>query len=85
MIDQKVKFIIEERLNNYRKTRKEWVLKISIDNNSAWAIQAWEKKPCERTINDVKDIVVRSFEIYHNHLRIPRFKIEVLPTLEEMR
>jgi hypothetical protein len=82
MIDQKVKFIIEERLNNYRKTGKEWVLKIRIGNTSAWAIQAWEKKPCERTIDDVKDIVIRSFQIYHANLRIPRFGIEVLPTLE---
>ena len=73
----KAKFDLFERDNSFCKTGKEWALSVGIDNNDRWVIDSWDdKKPSNETIEDIKTLVLRCFEIYYNNLNLRTFKIE---------
>ena len=77
MFPKNVQFFLRERPNSFLKSRKDWALSVKIDDKDPWVVEAWAKKPNEHVIENVINLVVRSFEIYHKHIQIPQFKIDV--------
>ena len=75
MISNTVCFSLTERVNCHRKSGKEWALSAQLGSVS-WTIKTWEKEPAEKTVEDVKELAMRCFELYHVHLQIPRFNLK---------
>ena len=75
MAPTKVHFSLEERVNVFAKKRKEWVLLITLDEE-VWAITTWSNKPTEEVIKQFEKTVMRSFEVYHRHLKILPFQLK---------
>jgi len=73
---KEVKFNLYERRNCHRKSKKEWALGVSIDNNDLWTISSWEKKPKDKFVKEIKEIFIRSCEIYHKSFRFPIFELQ---------
>lgn len=76
MISTQVHFWVDERTNSFYKSGKEWALHVQLVGYEPWVITTWDSKPSTVTIATTKTIVMRSFEFYHRHLRIPTFKME---------
>ena len=68
-------FSINERKNIFAEGGKEWAFSVNT-GGSTWVITAWSNKPTEKEITQLKKIVIRSFKIYHQQLRIPPFEME---------
>jgi hypothetical protein len=80
MINPNIRFYLEERPNVFRKSGIEYALNIQLGDSDGsfldlWTMKTWESKPSEKTINDTKELIMRSFEFYHRHLHIPQFNI----------
>lgn len=75
MIGHRVIFECEERHNNYSKSGTEWALYVRFPNDDRWVVKTWKRRPSNVDIDEIKDIVLRSFEFYHKNLRIPPFHI----------
>jgi len=71
----KVTFRLYERANTHRKSGKDWALSIQIYDGESWVMKTWEKKPVQKTIDDTKEIIMRSFEVYHRHIQLPQFDL----------
>jgi len=75
-----IKFRLSDRINVHTKNGVEWALDVNIDEDGFWTIYTWDNKPTMRQYESVKDIVFRSFEVYHSAMRnnlIPRFSMNV--------
>lgn len=77
MTPNKIFFTLRERPNKNRPRGKEWALDVRFEGYSPWTILSWGNKPTRKTVEAAKEMIVRSFEIYHAHLRISDFKISV--------
>ena len=74
MISNEISFTVEKR---YVGRSAEWALFARFKDCDRWCLYTWDKEPSEKSIKDVKDLVLRSFEVYHRHLEIPPFNLEV--------
>ena len=70
-------FSLEHRKNVHQPTGEEWAVKVQFVGNQSWTVIAYPTKPTVDKINTVKEIVLRSFEIYHSQLKIPDFCLDV--------
>ena len=52
---------------------KEWALMVRFDGGENWAVETWNKKPAESTVERTKWTVIRSFEVLHRSMKIPAF------------
>ena len=75
MIGNQIQFEVIERKNKHRKSGKEWALDIRFVGEYRWTIYTWKNKPSDKMIEETKEIIMRSFLFYHNHLRIPKFDL----------
>lgn len=74
MFPTKIKFSFFQRKNCHVKTGKEWALTVKL-REDMWVVRTWEKKPREEELVLCKKMVIRSMEIYHNHIRNASFKM----------
>lgn len=72
-----VSFTVEERKNCFTPHGREWAFNVSFGEDK-WTVYCWDKKPSEEEIVSAQKLVVRSFEIYHNNIRIPPFFMEII-------
>ena len=75
MIPDQIVFRVEQRDNTFRETGTEWVLKAQMVGHQPWVLKTWEKPPSDAIIKEHKTIIMRSFEFYHRHLKIPPFDL----------
>lgn len=68
-----VQFRIEERVNVHTKQKNEYAFDVRIDEKTWWTVMTFNEKPSIEQEDDLKNIVMRSFEIYHRNLTIPQF------------
>ncbi len=54
---------------------KEWALKVNVDGD-IWVICSWGYKPKKIIVDNMKDVVIRSMEIYHKQLTVPPFNLK---------
>ena len=78
MISTEITFSVEKRDNRFAKTNKEWALNASLGGRDAWTLKAWGHKPTSKEVEEAKRIILRAFEVYHAHLRIPPFHMKVI-------
>ena len=78
MISKQIRFWLVERTNVHRKSGKEWALNAQFVGHGVWTLKTWESKPAEKTIADTKETILRAFEVYHRHLQIPDFEMDVV-------
>lgn len=71
-----VKFELIERIDTFRKGGKEWALTCLIEPDHRWTLCAWGTKPTQVTVAFAKELVLRSFEFYHKHLRLIPFNVK---------
>ena len=84
MIEDTVQFYIIKRRNTFVDKGYEWALNARIgSHDTGWTICTFDLKPTENQIKNTKEIIMRSFEYYHLHLRIPPFKMK--DTSDEIR
>ena len=76
MIPNQVHFRLIERPDKFLRTGKEWALMVQFVGHSPWTLKTWEKRPNDKNVEDAKGIILRSFEMYHKHLTIPKFDVE---------
>ena len=68
-----IQFMAERRVVN---NTNEWVLKTKIGNGDWWVITGWFHQPSKELINKTIDVIRRSMEVYHRHLRVPEFNLK---------
>ena len=68
-----IQFMVERRVVN---NTNEWVLKTKIGNGDWWVITGWFRQPSMELINKTIDVIRRSMEVYHRHLRVPEFNLK---------
>ena len=79
MVPKEVKFTLDKRVNVHRKSKKEYALKVRIDGQQTdWTIMAWENKPSDETLEEMKNVIMRSFSVYHSHIRFPSFELKIV-------
>jgi hypothetical protein len=76
MIDNTVSFWINKRTNKYAKKGYEWAFNMQIGHGFAHTICTFDLIPTENLINQTKEIILRTMEVYHAHLKIPAFKMK---------
>lgn len=74
MTPKKATFFVNER---QVRGETEWAGMVQLDGAPAWCIFEWGRKPSEQEIQDFITIATRSFEVYHKHLTIPRYDLQV--------
>lgn len=78
MIPTHVSFRLYDRRNSFKKSGREWALSAQFKDYQSWVIKIWgNKKPSDEEVEDVKKVVMRSFEFYHRHLQIPDFNMTI--------
>lgn len=79
MISKQIKFSLDKRRNVFCEDHIKWALTACFDglHSNPWTITSWEgeNEPSNTEVEKTKDIIMRSFEFYHNHLRIPSFDL----------
>ena len=78
MIGKQIGFTLLERKNRYRESGKEYAFNVSFVGQGWWTFTTWEKKPSDVIVEEMKDVVLRSFEFYHRHLAMPDYDIKVV-------
>ena len=78
MLPRQVLFDVFERTNVHCAQGKEWALSVQFPGDALWVIQTWSTKPKPETVQISKDIILRSFEVYHNQIKVPRFHLEAI-------
>ena len=82
MISTKIAFSLVGRKNVHRKSGREWALEWALNaqlvGHEVWTIKTWERKPTASEVADTEQVIIRAFEFYHDHLRIPSFKMDIV-------
>lgn len=77
IIDNNIMFNLHKRKNVHSKNGDEWALNVHFGiAGMGWNITTWNKKPTDDEVSDMKEIFIRSCEIYHKHLFIPNFGLK---------
>lgn len=74
MFPNEVKFTVEKRI---ACRSPEWCLFIQFKYHDRWVLKTWQKKPTDEAVKEAQSLVLRSFEIYHRHIKIPSFNLRV--------
>lgn len=45
-------------------------------DRTSWTVQTWKNKPAKSTVENVMEIAMRSFDIYHKNINWPRFNLK---------
>jgi len=53
------------------KGKKEYALFIQLDSADRYVIKEWKIKPKKKTIDDIKELVYRSIQIYYSSIKFP--------------
>jgi len=77
MFPRNANFIVKLRYNKFIQGNKEYALYVILGKGDPWVVHTWIKKPTEKEVNEIIEIVCRSFEIYHNSIRIPDYNVKV--------
>ena len=73
MFPEKAEFFVDMRKNVHAPKGEEWVLKVSLDGKGAWTVFTWDDEPSRSEVHRARVIAMRSFEVYHNHIKLPSF------------
>lgn len=74
-----IQFMVERRVVN---ETNEWVLKAKLGNDDWWVITGWFRQPSVELINKTIDVIRRSMEVYHRHLRVPAFDLKTTKIID---
>ena len=74
MNETMVQFYIRKRKNTFVSKGYEWEFNARI-GDLMQTLCTFDLKPTKNQLKNTKDIIMRSFEFYHSHLRIPAFNM----------
>jgi hypothetical protein len=76
MFPEEVQFIIEKRKNVFAENQEEWAFMVRIDGATSWCVYTWDMEPSDSQVEDLKDIFLRSCEVYHQHIKMQPFQLK---------
>lgn len=76
MFQKTVKMFVEERKNIHSKTGIDWAFFVQFDDDECWVIYSWDIKPTKRQIENVKNIFLRSCDVFYRNLKIPTLNLQ---------
>lgn len=69
---------VEKRKNTFAPKGVEWALTAQFIEGERWTLRTWTREPTPEQIGKAKDLVLRSMEVYHRHLSIPKFNLKII-------
>lgn len=83
MFPKDANFRIKVRDNSFLKNKIEYALYVTLDKGDQWVVHTWTQKPSKTEIKTVIEIVLRSFEVYHNNITFsrPMYKMDVVSNI----
>ena len=77
MFPNKIRFTVGDRVSY---SKKEWYLRVDFlrSYEHGWVVKTYPKEPTEETIEEDKELIIRSMEMYHRYIEKPSFKMEIL-------
>jgi hypothetical protein len=60
----------------------EYVLAIRFVGGDWQIIKTWDKLPSTQEVGEIKQLVMTSFKVYHDHLHIPLFNVHEVTNQE---
>lgn len=76
MFPKKIKCFVQQRKNVHAKSGYDWAFFVKLDDGDYWVVHAWENKPLAVYIENVKQIFLRSCDIYYHSLKTPHFDLD---------
>jgi len=76
MFPKKICFFNAQRQNKFAEKGQEWAFYCVLDSGSPWCVYTSNGPLTKKEIQKIKEVVVRSMEIYHIHIQKPSFKLE---------
>ena len=78
MYPKRVSFYITKRVHAYCP-RGEWAIFAAIDGSPRWNFHCWKHAPTAEEIESIKDVFMRSCQIYHTQISHPKFGLTIVP------
>ena len=69
---------VDHRVNRFKKKGEEWAFNAQFVGRTRWTVTTWDHDPTADEINYATELILRAFEIYHDTLETPRFKVDVV-------
>lgn len=76
MFQKTIKTFVQERKNVHSKTGIDWAFFVQFDDDEYWVIYSWDIKPTIRQIENVKDIFLRSCDVFYRNLEKPALNLQ---------
>ena len=77
MFPKEIQFVLEE--NPYTVTGEgKWRYKVKLDNSEWWVVFWWKRKPTSFEVDEVKDLILHSMEVYQKSCELQKNELKVV-------
>jgi len=74
---EEIRCRVEHRTNVHVPGGTEWALNIALDKVHTWTLRVYRTKPAAKTVQKDLDLILRSFQMYHDVSESNRARFEL--------